>query len=125
VKAPSEVPTLEHVLSTLAFHVAGIMSDASTGERVRTGFGLGGFGECPLVHVDCEIRPSGSDSIRGGQWGVWAQVWLAPHGQPLQCFGNRCGGREELVRLYGPVIAWVAAYHARKSPGVHKATVAA
>lgn len=100
--------SLESVLSTLAYHVACIMADRpmnAESERVRGGFGLGGVEGTPSVHVDYEIRPSGLDA---DPWGVWAQVWLAPHGEALRCYGNRCGGREELVRLYAPVVAWVA-----------------
>jgi hypothetical protein len=105
------VPSLEHVLSLLAFHVSSVMTDRPVaGNAVsHTGLGFGGFGDgCPLVHLDCEIQPSvGVDE----PWGIWAQVWLAPRGQQLQCCGNRCGGRERLMALYAPVIDWVAAYH--------------
>ena len=109
------VPPLAHVLATMAYHVSSLMtdrprrSDEPYCSRLRGGSGIGGTGGCPLVIVEYEIRPIGDDAER---WGEWAQVAIAPMGQPLKHCGNRHGGREELVRLYAPVIEWVASYWA-------------
>jgi len=109
------VPSLEDVLSTLAFHVSGLMTDRP-GEGVKrssvgVGFGLGGYKgtDCPCVFVEghitaaCPVGDSKEDP-----WGGWAQVTLDG-----RLRGNRSGGREYLMKAYAPVIAWVAAYHAR------------
>lgn len=105
------VPTLAHVLSTFAYHVAGIMterptrSDAPYAQCARFGLGLGGYGPgCPTVHVQIEITPVYSEGDPD-RWGVWAHVSIDG-----KACGNRCGGRDEYARLCAPVIAWVAAH---------------
>jgi hypothetical protein len=122
-QAKNEVPSLAHVLGTLAYHVTCIMTgrpsrtDPPYSERDQFGLGLGAYGEgCPLVRFDVEIRPSDENP-----WGPWAQVHLAPivdgvRGR-LECHGNRSGGREAYVNACAPVIQWVADYWAAKAKG--------
>jgi hypothetical protein len=123
------VPTLEHVLSTLAYHISEIMTakpsrtDAPYSDRVRFGSGLGGYGkECPSVLVEVVIKPSGDED----RWGVWAQVYTRPmttkmdeepnvYDHSWSAHGNRCGGREAYVKMCAPVIQWVANYWANKA----------
>lgn len=118
--AKSEVPTLADVLDTMAYHVGNMMT-ARPGETVADlteisfGCGLGGYGEgCPTVILQGTIRSAGGADA----WGPWAQVTL--NGKAL---GNRHGGQKEIARAYAPVVAWVAAYHAKREAAALVASV--
>jgi hypothetical protein len=134
-----QVPTLEHVLSTLAFQVSEIMTakpsrtDAPYSDRVRFGSGLGGYGEgCPTVLVEVVIKPTSTEGWsreeveKVDSWDVWAQVYTRPmttkvdeepnvYDGSWSAHGNRCGGREAYVKMCAPVIQWVANYWANKA----------
>lgn len=134
-----KVPSLEHVLQTLAYHVSQIVvckpflqaESALSIEQYCTGFGFGGFkddqgNECPSVHIEMVITPACSlrdDDPTG--WGTWAQVYTRPHRNvsPAEVprlndgswtwHGNRCGGRDAYTALCTPIVAWIAMYHAK------------
>lgn len=120
-KAEPWVPTLAEVLETMAGHVAHMMTrrpgeSMSHLRTVEVGCGIGGYEgtDCPLVILSGTITAvddsDGREVDAGGPWGEWAQVEL--NGRKL---GNRWGAKAEIARAYAPVIAWVAAYHARKA----------
>lgn len=113
--APS-VPSLAEVLDLMAYHVASVMT-AQPGPSVADlpaisfGCGLGGWEgtDCPFVMMQGTITAvTGAFAKDGGAWGPWAQVVL--NGRSV---GNRHGGYKAIAAAYAPVIAWVAAYHAR------------
>lgn len=110
------VPSLAEVLDLMAYHVAEIMT-ARPGPTVADlpaisfGCGLGGWEgtDCPFVMVQGTITAATEAFAKdGGAWGAWAQVVL--NGRAV---GNRHGGYKAIAAAYAPVIAWVAAYHAR------------
>lgn len=125
--------TLVDGLMILGYHVSEIMTskpilvEAPYCNRVRLGFGMGGYEkDCPQVLIDMVITSAYLDEEREfllapyDPWGVWAQVWIRPyplgdqnkepdlHDGSWQCFGNRCEGRNEYLRLCAPVIAWLS-----------------
>ncbi len=109
------VPSLADVLATLAGHVENIMTvrpgpgvERST---ITIGCGLGGYPgtDAPFVLLEGTLTAaSGTFAKDGGEWGIWAQVTLNGENH-----GNRHGGSKAIAAAYAPVIAWVAAYHAR------------
>jgi hypothetical protein len=137
-----KVPSLEHVLQTLAYHVGQIMSCKPTitgthrDERYLTGFGFGGYKDdatgrvSPSIHVQVCITPA--LNVDGpcpdeDPWGVWAQVRSRPYdtipaggmndpdvGGGWTWHGNRCGGRDAYVQLCTPIVAWVALFRAAR-----------
>jgi hypothetical protein len=119
VTKPSVIPTLEHILTTLAFHVRCLATEKPTRKdapycnRAIFGLGLGGHGEgCPFVMVEnIEITPSMNDD---DPWGVWAQVHLPATSDRKGYKGNRAGAGDAYAKMCAPVIAWIAAYWARK-----------
>lgn len=126
------VPTMDHVLKTFAYHLRCIATsrpkrpDAPYCDRDLFGLSLGSYGEgCPCVHIHVMIKPSACDD----SWGAWAQVSFASPDETRidyegavdaglwHSHGNRSGGGDAYAALCAPVIAWVAAYHARAKAG--------
>lgn len=106
------VPSLEQVLDTMAFHIGELMTHApgeTVSDRTSIDFtaGIGGWEGtgCPLVIVTITMHRDAS----ADPWGKWVRCEL-PDGTVL---GNRCAARKHLAAAYAPVIAWVAAHHAR------------
>ncbi len=110
VKAPA-VPTLEDVLGIMTYHVEHLATcrpgPTSTSTSYEFSAGIGGWegSGCPLVIFSATIHPTSGDE----PWGVWARCEVEG-----QIIGNRCAARAALARVYAPVIAWVAAYHAAR-----------
>lgn len=97
----STVPSLEQVLSTMAYHIADL-----TTARGHFNAGIGGFTpDAPFVMFECEITECKSTA---DSWGVAANC--AIKGGSVR--GSRVGARNAIVAAYAPVIAWVAAWHA-------------
>jgi hypothetical protein len=117
----TEVPTLEHVLTTLAYHLRCIAVDKPTRKdppycnRLVFGMGMGGYGlTCPLVLVEnIEITPA-STMGEEDPWGVWAHVRIPTGPDHPGYSGNRAGAGDAYAKVCAPVIAWVAAYWAAK-----------
>jgi hypothetical protein len=99
---PTDLPTIEALLATFAYHVECIMTDVPNmpdRDVVRFGLGIGYGPGCPTVYVQVEITPCATVD---DPWGVWAHVSIDG-----QSCGNRCGGRAEYARRCAPIFAWL------------------
>lgn len=116
VEAP---PTLARALETLAYHMGEIMTyrpgPGVNVSEVTTGFGLGGYGGCPLALVRFTIKAmAGADP-----WGPGAGVYVDG-----VCIGSRAAGRNALAAAYTPIIAWIAAREAAPTAAASESAAA-
>lgn len=97
---PSKIKTLEHILATAAYHVVEMSNTPADKRAFRSGLAFGDN----VAHIEVEITAA-RGSLKGMP--VWDRCVV--NGVHV---GNRSGARDEMMKIYAPVIALCAAANA-------------